>query len=93
MSVVTIEIPDTIAQSQNGDLERKVLESFAIEGYRNEELSIGQVAELLHISVIEADAFVKERAVPLLYTLEDLEQDRATRLAHRHSPCMVNAAQ
>jgi predicted HTH domain antitoxin len=58
------------------DLARAAREALAIEGYRTERLSLGQVAELLGVSTIEADRFLKERDVPLLYTSDDYARDR-----------------
>ena len=78
---VTIDLPEEIAQqlqAQWGDLSRRTLEALAIEGYRSVVLSIGQVAEILGLSVWEAEIFLKERGVELLYTAEDLKQDLAT---------------
>ena len=78
---VTIDLPEEIAQqlqAQWGDLSRRILEALAIEGYRSAVLSLGQVAEILSLSVWEAEIFLKERGVELLYTAEDLKQDLAT---------------
>ena len=78
---VTIDLPEEIAQqlqAQWGDLSRRILEALAIEGYRSAVLSLGQVAEILDLSVWEAEIFLKERGVDLLYTAEDLKQDLAT---------------
>jgi predicted HTH domain antitoxin len=61
-----------------GDLPRRTLAALAIAGYRAGRLSLGQVAKMLGIGVIEADAFLKERGVDLDYSLADLEQDRRT---------------
>jgi len=77
---IIIHIPEGIeAQLESAfghDLARAAREALAIEGYRTERLSLGQVADLLAISVAEADSFLKERQVPLPYTSEDLERDR-----------------
>lgn len=78
---VKISLPESIERQllkEWGDLDRKALEAIALEGYRSEALSLGQVAELLGISVIEAEAFLKERGLHLLLTIEDFESDRAT---------------
>ncbi|HZF40759.1 MAG TPA: UPF0175 family protein [Blastocatellia bacterium] len=77
---ITIAIPESIErqlQQEWGDLDRKALEALAIEGYRSEALSAGQVAELLGLSVIETEAFLKEHGVDLLLTIEDFERDQA----------------
>ena len=82
---LTIELPDEIAMgllSKNrADLSRTVLEMIALEGYRSGELTHAQVGRLLGLeSRFDVEAFLKEHEVALLYTPEDLEQDR---LAHR----------
>jgi predicted HTH domain antitoxin len=78
---VTISLPEAIEHQLEDawgekNLSRKALESLVIEAYREGKLSAGQVAEALGLSVIETEAFLKERGVALPYTLEDLEQDR-----------------
>ena len=50
---VTIELPEEIAhqlEEKWGDLPRRALEAVALEGYRSEALSAGQVAEMLGLS-------------------------------------------
>ena len=77
---VIIHIPKGIEEQLEAafgrDLARAAREALAIEGYRTERLSLGQVAELLGVSTIEADQLLKERQVPLLYTVDDFERDR-----------------
>lgn len=78
---VTVRIPDNIARQfepNGGDLSRRALEALAIDGYQREELSLGQVAEMLGLSIDEANGFLKERDVPLNLTFEDIERGRAT---------------
>jgi predicted HTH domain antitoxin len=79
---VTIEIPGTIEQSvcdQLGqDLEKAAKESLAIAWYQSEKISIGQVAEMLNLSVYEAEGFMKERNIPAPYLEQDYEADQAT---------------
>lgn len=77
---ITITLPEPIeAQLKEKwhNLPRRTLEALAIQGYREEILSIGQLAEMLGLSVIQAESFLKEKGVDLPYTLEDLNQDRA----------------
>jgi predicted HTH domain antitoxin len=78
---VTVELPESIEHQLeeewgSGNLSRKALEALAVEAYRAEKLSAGQVAETLGLSAVETEAFLKERGVEPLYTLEDLEADR-----------------
>ena len=77
---VVIDIPKGVEEQLEAafghDLARAARESLAIEGYRTEKLSLGQVAELLGLSTAEVDQFLKDRNVPLLYSFEDFERDR-----------------
>ena len=76
---VSLNIPDDLARQLNtaGDLSRLALEGLAIEGYRHEALSLGEVAELLGMSVYEADGFLKSHGVPVGTTLDELRQQTA----------------
>ncbi|MGD9720905.1 MAG: UPF0175 family protein [Pirellulales bacterium] len=79
---ITIEIPPNVEQAIvsafGGNFDRAAKEALAIEWYRAEKLSIGQVAELLGTSVYEAEGFLKSHQVASHYSAEDLAQDRAT---------------
>ena len=78
---IAITLPDDIAchvQEQWGDIPRHVLESLALAWYQSGELNEEQVRRLLGYSTrLRVHAFLKEHGVPLQYTLDDLEQDRA----------------
>ena len=75
---VTVSIPDDLAKSlgERSDLSRQMLEALAIESYRLEQLSLGQIAELLELSIDEANAFLKKHHVPLNYTTDDMKHDQ-----------------
>jgi hypothetical protein len=77
---LVVQIPDTIVAtlpSQNGDLARDLLESYALEGYKFGKLTAYQVQELLGLETrMEVDAFLKAHDVPLDMTLEDIEEGR-----------------
>ncbi|MCI0424051.1 MAG: UPF0175 family protein [Acidobacteria bacterium] len=76
---VTIEIPNAIAEQMARDgesISRELLEAFAIEGYRTERLSRGQVSEILGLNFWETEEFLKKRNALLHYDLNDLTQDR-----------------
>jgi predicted HTH domain antitoxin len=79
---VTIDIPDTMEQTlydQLGhDLGKAAKESLAIAWYQSEKISIGQVADMLGVSVYEADGMMKEHHVDAPYSLIDHENDHAT---------------
>jgi predicted HTH domain antitoxin len=78
---VTINLPEDIVKvfAANGqNIERKVLEATALEGYRSGNLSRAQVGRLLKLNRFEVDNFLKSHDVSLNYTDEDLESDRQT---------------
>ncbi len=78
---VTVELPDQVAR-QWGEtpdaIGRHVMEDAAIEGYRGGRLSHRQVGAMLGFDYWQAEAFLKERGVPLNYSAADLEADNAT---------------
>jgi hypothetical protein len=60
-------------------MPRHVLESLALAWYQAGELNEEQVRRLLgYHTRLRVHAFLKEHGVPLQYTVEDLDQDRAT---------------
>ena len=75
---VTVSIPDKFVSgsASGGTVSREILEAFAIENYRQEKMSLGQVAELLGLSIGETDAFLKKHKIPLNYGFGDLAADR-----------------
>ncbi|MBI3950875.1 MAG: UPF0175 family protein [Acidobacteria bacterium] len=78
---VAIELPEDIARklkTEWHDLPRRTLEALAVEGYRAQLLTRGEVQRLLNLSWHETEAFLKERQAYLHYTEKDLQQDRET---------------
>jgi predicted HTH domain antitoxin len=76
---VTVDIPDAIAKKigqQGGDAAREVLVAFAVEEYRAEKLSRGQVSELLGLDFWETEELLKRRGAYLHYDSKDFECDR-----------------
>lgn len=77
---VVVHISDAVVAtlpSQDGDLARDLLESYALEGYKSGKLTAYQMQELLGLETqMEVDAFLKAHGVPLEMTLEDLEEGR-----------------
>jgi len=76
---LTITLPNRIEQelvSEWGDdLPRKAIEALAVEGYRSGALSTGEVAEMLGLSINEADGFLKDRGLFAIDDLEEVEKD------------------
>lgn len=76
---VTIEIPDDVAaqlKQQSGSISREMLEAFAVEGYRTEKLSRGQVSELLGLNFWETEEFLRQRAAYLHNDFNYMHPDR-----------------
>ena len=77
---LVVHIHDTVVAtlpSQNGDLARDLLESYALEGYKSGKLTAYQAQVLLGFETrMEVDAFLKAHGVPLEITLQDLEEGR-----------------
>ena len=77
---VVVSIPDQVAR-QWGDtstaIGRRVIEDAVVERYRVGRLSHRQVGEVLGLDYWQVETFLKERGLPLNYSAEDLEADRA----------------
>ena len=75
-----ITLPESIEHQLQiewgADLSRHATEALAIEGYRSQALSLGQVAEMLGMSINETDGFLKKRGVNSLISVEDFELGR-----------------
>ncbi len=78
---VTLRIPDEVAQrlsAAGGDLSRRVLEAVALEGYREQTLTLFQVSEMLGLSRVETEDFLGHHNVPLSMIGEaDLDREAA----------------
>lgn len=79
MTQITVQLPDEIASRLAAawkDLPRAALESLALEAYRSEVLTAGELRQLLSFdSSYELDGFLKQRGVYLEYTLEELDRE------------------
>ena len=76
---VAIELQEDIArllQASWKDMPRRTLEAIALEGYRTQALTRGQVGRLLGLNFWETEAFLKEKQAYLPYDEADLDQDR-----------------
>jgi len=78
---VTLHIPDEIAKrlsAAGGDVSRRALEAIALEGYRDQTLTLYQVSEMLALSRIETEDFLGQHHVPLAVINEaDLDREAA----------------
>jgi predicted HTH domain antitoxin len=78
---VTLHIPDEIAKrlsAAGADVSRRALEAIALEGYREQALTLYQVSELLGLSRVETEDFLGRHHVPLAAISEaDLDREAA----------------
>jgi len=76
---VTLHIPDEIAKrlsASGGDMSRRALEAIALEGYRDQTLTLYQVSEMLGLSRVETEDFLGQHHVPLAVINEaDLDRE------------------
>jgi len=72
---ITVHLPDDFAQRPEPG--RAALESLAIEGYRTGALSHYQASQILGLTRIEFDAFLKGRRIyDRAYGVDELNEDR-----------------
>ncbi|MBC6472663.1 MAG: UPF0175 family protein [Hormoscilla sp. GM102CHS1] len=77
--IVTIEIPDRIAQGLDQPSSRRLLEIAVAEAYRSDLISTAEVGRMLQLpSRLETHAFLKQMGVYLNYDEAELEQDIQT---------------
>jgi predicted HTH domain antitoxin len=75
---VTLRIPDEIAKrlsATGGDVSRRALEALALEGYREQTLTLLQISEMLGLSRVETEDFLGRHHVPLA-VIEEADLDR-----------------
>ncbi len=80
---LNVNIPDEaerlLREAFGVSLDRATLEALAIEGYRSGKFGVPQVRQVLGLADRwEAERWLGERGVSMNYTLEDLEDDRAS---------------
>jgi predicted HTH domain antitoxin len=88
---VTLHIPDEVAKrlsALGGDVSRRALEALALQGYREQSLTLYQVAEMLGFSRIETEDFLGRHDVPLsVINKADLDREAALfEAASRRTP-------
>ena len=65
--ILSVEIPDSLAQQMRLDGAqgpRRFLEALALESYRAGELSQGQLGEILELSFLQTETFLKVHDAP-----------------------------
>lgn len=78
---ITFHLPQDVENALRerfGDLSQAAKEAFLVQSYRESRLSLGQIAGVLGMGVIETQAWLAERGAPLNYSPTDLEEDRET---------------
>lgn len=81
MIELMVKLPEEVAGRFGPTPEiaaRQLLESAAVEGYRSNRLSRGQVREMLRLDWQETEAFLANHDCPRHYSPSDLDDDRAT---------------
>ena len=74
---ITVKLPDDLAEHRNPG--REALEALVVEGYRAGALSHYQASQLLGLSRLAFDGFLKERNIyEHAYNADDLKQDEET---------------
>ncbi len=89
---VILSTPDHIAKQlcdAGGDISRRALEAIALEGYREQTLTLYQVSEMLGFSRIEAEDFLGQHQVPLA-RLDEADLDREAALFEAASRRKLN---
>ena len=79
---VTLHIPDDIAKqlsAAGGDVSRRALEAIALEGYREQTLTLYQISEMLGLSRVETEDFLGQHHIPLA-VIDEAELDREAAL-------------
>jgi predicted HTH domain antitoxin len=78
---VTLHIPDDIAKrlsAAGADVSRRALEAIALEGYREQTLTLYQISEMLGFSRVETEDFLGRHHLPLALIDEgDLDREAA----------------
>lgn len=75
---IDIQIPKEVENALRqewGDLSAAAKEALAIESYRRGKISVGFLAEMLGVGVIEAREWLAARGIRANYTPEDLDAD------------------
>lgn len=75
---VTLTIPESIFEQNGGQIARELLEWAALEAFRVGAISLGRLAEILELTVDEANAFLKAHNTRSKMTAADIEEGRAT---------------
>ena len=74
---VTLTIPETIFERSGGEIARELLERGVLEAFRAGAISLGRLAEILDVTIDEANSFLKAHNSPSEIATIDIEDGRA----------------
>jgi len=77
---VKVAIPDDVLSGQNGEISHRILEEFALEGFKSGQLTIAQVRRILGLeSRIQVYDFLAAHGVPWIdYDEAELQRELET---------------
>lgn len=78
---VTVQLPSEVAPllgSTPQEIARQLVEQAAVEGYRSNRFSRGNVSKMLGLTWSETEEFLAQHHCERQYDLQDLEEDRRT---------------
>ena len=90
---IVVQVPDALAARLGGSpdgLSAAALEALLVDAYRTGRLTAAELQEALDLPTVDAfDGFLKAHGVPLEYTVEEFDAERA--LAERLWPTPAGA--
>ena len=77
---VKVAIPDDVLSGQNGEISHRILEEFALEGFKSGQLTIAQVRRILGLETrTQAHEFLAAHGVPWVdYDDAELQRELET---------------
>lgn len=75
---ISIQLPNSIEQQLRDsllNLDEVAKEALLVEAMRRSQLSIGQFADLLGMSIDQADGYLKERGVMIEQSQDEYQRD------------------
>lgn len=76
---VKVAIPDELVNGQQGEVARRILEEFVLEGFKSGQLTVAQVRRILGFETrMQTHEFLASHGVPWVdYSVEEAERERA----------------
>lgn len=73
---VILTIPETIFEQNGGEIACDLLERAVLAAFRAGAISLGRLAEILDLTIDEANAFLKTHSAHSEITAADVEEGR-----------------